>query len=201
MAAKRSKAVPDALDDAATVTEPAAREAAFAELNDAIRAAAPVVPLVHAGSVSAYRADVRGVAVSPLGVDPLGAFVPGDRHQLVVMQPAEPEGSWCAVATSEGSLRLCALVTPGLLAFAGASLVPGPGLAARCTPSADATTWSCRLRAGMAFTDGKRVDAADVVASVRAQADAGGRLRAAFPETSFAAWDALFGGPIPRPEP
>ena len=83
----------------AVVTDPEVRAASFAAINDAIRAAAPVVPLVHAGSLSAYRADVGGVAVSPLGVDPLGTFVPGDRHQLVVMQPAEPEGSWCAVAT------------------------------------------------------------------------------------------------------
>ena len=118
------------------------------------------------------------------------------------MQPVEPEGSWCAVATHRRrSLRLCALVTPGLLAFEGATLEPGPGVATRCTPSGDATTWTCRLRAGLAFSDGKRVDAADVVASVRAQADAGGRLRAAFPDDAFAAWDALFRGPVPRPAP
>jgi ABC-type transport system substrate-binding protein len=198
---RRARGVRDDLEDAASVTDPAEREAAFAAINDAIRASAAVVPLVHAGSVSAYRADVRGAAVSPMGVDPLGSLVPGDRQQLVVMQPAEPEGSWCATATAPGSLRLCALVTPGLLAFAGASLAPGPGLAARCTPSARATTWSCRLRAGLTFSDGKRVDAADVVASLRAQADAGGPLRAAYPASAFAAWDALFGGPIPRPAP
>ena len=77
---------------------------------------------------------------------------------------------------------------------------PGPRERGARRP-AEAATWTCRLRAGLAFSDGKRVDAADVVASIRAQADAGGPLRAAFPEAAFAGWDALFGGPVPAAAP
>jgi hypothetical protein len=41
------------------------------------------------------------------------------------------------------------------------------------------------------------VDAGDVVESIRAQADGGSALRAAYPAGAFAAWDELFGGPVP----
>jgi peptide/nickel transport system substrate-binding protein len=123
--------------------------------------------------------------------------VPGDRRQLVVMGEGEPAGAWCAVDPSPGALRLCALVTPGLYAFDGATLQARPALASRCTPSPGAQTWTCRLPGDLSFSDGARVDAADVVASIRAQADAGSALRKAFPAAAFAAWDELFGGPVP----
>ena len=196
-AAERAKGVREALDDAAQETTAAAREAAFAVANDAIRSTAAIVPLAHAGSTVAYRADVEGVAVSPLGVDPVGAFAPGDRRQLVVMGEAEPVGAWCAMDASPAALRLCALVTPGLYAFDGATLEARPALASRCTPSPGARTWTCRLREDLAYSDGARVDAGDVVESIRAQADAGSALRAAYPAGAFAAWDELFGGPVP----
>ncbi|HYO42077.1 MAG TPA: ABC transporter substrate-binding protein [Candidatus Limnocylindrales bacterium] len=198
VAVVRAKDVPEALADAADATGPASRAAAFARANDAIRASAPVVPLAHAGSTAAYRADVAGVAISPIGVDPLGDFRPADRRQLVVMAPAEPAGAWCGVAVgTPEALRLCALVTPGLYAFRGAGLTPAPALASRCTPSAAATVWTCRLREDLVTTDGRTVDAGDVLASFRAQADAGSALRAASPASAFGAWDALFRGPVP----
>jgi len=198
VAAVRARGVPEALADAADSTGPASREAGFATANDAVRSTAPVVPLAHAGSTAAYRSDVAGVAISPIGTDPLGAFRPGDRRQLVVMGAAEPAGAWCGAAggTPE-ALRLCALVTPGLYAFDGAGLDPVPALASRCTPSAGATVWTCRLRADLETTDGRSLDAGDVLASLRAQADAGSPLRAASPDAAFTAWDALFGEPVP----
>jgi peptide/nickel transport system substrate-binding protein len=196
-AAERAKGVREALAEAAQGTTATMRAAAFAAANDAVRSTAAIVPLAHAGSTVAYRADVAAVAVSPLGVDPVGTFVPGDRRQLVVMGEGEPAGAWCAVDASPGALRLCALVTPGMYAFDGATLTPRPALASRCTPAPGARTWTCRLREDLAFSDGARVDAGDVVASIRAQADAGSALRAAFPATAFAAWDELFGGPVP----
>ena len=196
-AAERAEGVREALADAARETSPAAREAAFAAANDAVRSTAAIVPLAHAGDTVAYRVDVAGVAVSPLGVDPVGTFVPGDRRQLVVMGAGEPVGAWCAVDPSREALRLCALVTPGLYAFDGATLEARPALASRCTASPGARTWTCRLREDLAFGDGARVDAGDVVASIRAQADAGSDLRAAYPAAAFTAWDELFGGPVP----
>ena len=196
-AAGRAKAARRPLRDAAATADGPVRVADFAAANDAVRASAAVVPLAHAGSMVAFRSDVDGVAVSPLGADPLGDAVPGDRSQLVLMQATEPPSTWCGAAPDGDDLRLCALVTPGLYAFPEGRLVAEPALASRCTASADATEWTCRLRGGVAFSDGKELDTGDVLASFRAQADASGTLRRALPPAAFAAWDALFGGPVP----
>ena len=197
LTADRGKAVRQALDDAAGVTGPEAREAALGEANDALRATVPLVPLVHEGATTAWRADVEGAAVSPIGADPLGAFVPGDRSQVVVMGADEPAGSWCGTTTALDALRLCALVTTGLYGFDGATLRPVPALATSCTPLDDATSWTCRLRADLVFADGAAVDAGDIVATFRALGDASSPLRADLPADGFAAWDGLFGGPLP----
>ena len=101
-ASTRAKGVRGALADAAEATAASERATAFAAANDAVRSTAAIVPLAHAGSTVAYRADVAGVAVSPLGADPVGTFVPGDRRQLVVMGEGEPAGAWCAVDPSPG---------------------------------------------------------------------------------------------------
>ena len=191
-AAGRTEDIRAALGDAAAATEAGQRTSAFERANDAVRSAAPIVPLVHPGSTSAFRADVAGLAVSPMGDDPLGSFVPADRHQLVVMGASEPAGSWCAAGGDAGALRLCGLVTPGLYAFDGTSLAPVPALASWCAASGGARVWTCRLRTGLRFTDGKAVDAGDVLASLAVQADMAGPLRRALPPGSFAAWDELF---------
>jgi ABC-type transport system substrate-binding protein len=141
----------------------------------------------------AFRADVGGVITSPLGIDPLGSFTPGDRPQLVFMQAGEPAGAYCGDQRSADALRLCALVTDPLYGFVAATLEPEPRLAERCTPDAEATVWTCTLRDGLAFHDGSRLDAGDVLASFVAQWDASQPLRAARPDAVFAAWATLFG--------
>ena len=193
MAAGRADGVAAALTRAAASQNVAARQDAFAAANDAIRTTVPIVPLVHAGSTMAFRDDVTGVATSPLGTEALGTFVPGDRRQLVVMQDAEPAGAWCGTATAFSDFRLCALVTPGLYAYAPGTTDPVPALASRCLPVDGTMVWSCRLRADALFSDGAHVDAGDVVATFQALGDPESALRAGRPALEFAAWDALFG--------
>jgi len=193
VAAGRAGGVADALARAAASSSATARGDAFAAANNAVRTTVPVVPLVHAGSAMAFRNDVTGVATSPLGTEALGSFVPGDRRQLVVMQEAEPEGAWCGTASGFSDLRLCALVTPGLYAYAPGTANPVPALASRCLPVDGTTVWSCRLRAGQLFSDGAHMDAGDVVATFRALGDPASALRADRPASDFAAWDALLG--------
>lgn len=201
LTAVRSKEARDALARAAPVTDPDARVAALGKANDAVRTTVPVVPLVHEGTLTAWRSDVEGAAVSPVGADPLGTFVPGDRRQVVVMGAAEPGGAWCGATDALDSLRLCALVTTGLYAFDGATLRPVPALADRCTPSDDVRAWTCRIGPGARFADGATVDAGDVVATFRLLADPASPLRRALPASAFAAWDGLFGGPLPPATP
>ena len=204
-AAGRATGVADALETLAHTAGTADRADVLATANDAVRATVPISPLVHPGSAAVYRSDVTGVVVSPLGLDPLGSFVPGDRHQLVYQGAAEPAGTWCGNQSSLDAFRLCGLTTEGLFGFKPGSLDPEPRLAAQCAPNADATTWTCRLRRGITYKDGMRLDAGDVLASFVAQWDARGPLRTAGPPGTFASWDALFGAPtsgyVPVPSP
>ncbi len=193
-----------ALIKASETTDVDDRADAFRVANMAIRDGVPLVPIAHPGAVMAVLDDVAGAVTSPLWVEPLGRFVPGDRSQLVLMQAGEPASAWCAVASAPDDRRLCALVTPGLLGFRPDSLDTAPGIATRCSPDETATVWTCRLRADARFTSGARVDAGDVLASFAAQADPASDLRAALPPATFGAWDELFGapaGPEPLPSP
>ncbi len=193
--AGRARRVAKALRDAVATPATTDRAAAFTRANNAVRQTAVVVPLAHPGSVAAYRADVKGAAASPLGMDPLGTFTPGDRKQLVFMQAAEPDGAYCADQAMPDAYRLCGLVLQGLYGYEPGTLTPTPLLAQRCDPDAGATVWTCRLRAGVTFHDGARLDAGDVLASFVAQWAASSPLRTR-PGSSFEAWDVLFGGPV-----
>jgi len=192
----RSRGVSAALAEAARTSDPAARATAFGKANDAVRDLVPLVPLAHPGSMVAFRADVEHVATSPLGIDPLGSLVPGDRRQVVFMQASEPPGAWCGDQVSADAFRLCALVTEPLYRFAPGTLEPEPALADRCSPNGDATVWTCVLRRGVTFTDGASLDAGDVLATFVAQWDMDQPVRAARPGATFAAWQALFGAAL-----
>lgn len=196
---RRVTGMANLLATAAAATDPAARDAALAAASDALRAVMPLVPLVHPASVTAFRADVTGVAVSPFGADPLGAMTAADRHQVVFLQATPPTGGWCGDQPSADAVRLCALVTEGLYGFKPGSSVAVPRLAEGCTPSPDATVWTCRLRRGVLAADGVTLDAGDVLATFRALWDATDPVHAAAPVGSFAAWDALFGGFLDAP--
>ncbi len=193
-AGRTPKAAP-AIEEAATTADPAARADAFGRANDAIRDAAALVPLAHPGSVAAFRADVTDVVTSPLGLDPLGGFTPGDRSQLVFMQASEPDGAYCGDQVTRDAYRLCGLVVEGLYGFKPGTMTVEPQLAQRCEPDAQVTVWTCHLRQGVTFQDGARLDAGDVLTSYVAQWDRSQPLRAAS-EGSFATWDALFGDTI-----
>ena len=82
----------------------------------------------------------------------------------------------------------------GLYGFKPGTMTVEPRLA-QCEPDAQATVWTCRLRQGVTFHDGARLDAGDVLASYVAQWDRSRPQRAASP-APFATWDALFGGTI-----
>jgi ABC-type transport system substrate-binding protein len=194
--ARRARDVSELLAKAVPIADAGERAAAIGEANTAIRSAAVLVPLAHAGSVAVFRGDVAGVVVSPLGLDPLGAAVPGDRPQLVFMQADEPGGAWCADQDTPDALRLCGLVTESLYGFAPGGMTPGPVIARSCIPDDAALVWTCRLAPDRTFSDGMRVDAGDVLASFAAQWDRSLPFRAAQPDAPFAAWDALFGAAL-----
>ena len=194
--ARRAPEVSSSLASIVASPDPTAREAGLKAANDAIRSMVPLVPLAHPGSVTAFRSDVAGVVTSPLGIDPLGSFTPGDRPQLVFMQATDPGGAYCADASSPDAYRVCSLITEPLYRFAPGTLDVEPGLATRCTANGDASVWTCTLRQGVMFQDGTQLDAGDALATFVAQWNGQSAVRAMRPASSFAAWDALFGGTV-----
>ena len=172
--------------------DPAAREAGYASAATLLRDSVPVAPLVHPGSATVYQTDVKGAAASPVGDDPLGAMTAGDRGQVVFEQATAPGGGWCGAQDSADAYRLCALVTDGLYGYAAGTLDPTPSLATACTPNADATVWTCRLRT-LRTSDGLLLDAADVVATFRAMADPADPVHRALGDAAFVAWSDIFG--------
>ncbi len=196
-AARRAGGVSGQLAALTAVTKPADRDAGFAAISNVLRAAQVLVPLASAGTLTAWRSDVAGVAVSPLGADPLGAMTAGDRGQLVFLQAAPAGGGWCGAAASADAWRLCALVSDGLYALPAGAALPVPKLATACVPAQDATVWTCRLRTKPRTGDGAVLDAHDVLATFRAAWDVTAPARAAFGEGG--PWAALFGGMLNPP--
>ncbi len=148
------------------------RTGAYRAATLAIRSNVPMIPIAHAGSMTAYRADVVGAESSPVRQERFASMVPGNRRQLVWLAGAEPEGLYCADESSEIAQLVCAQLTEGLYAFGLGGAAIGPALAERCAPNPELTTWSCTLRADVRFHDGAGLDANDVVLSFAAQWDA-----------------------------
>lgn len=191
LAATRAGSAIGDLRKAGTQADPTVRSASYAAAATKIRDSAPVAPLVHPGAETVFLTDVKGAATSPLGADPLGAMTAGDRGQVVFEQAASPGSGWCGAEPSLDAYRLCGLVTDGLYGYAAGSLSPVPRLAASCTANSDATVWTCRLRPPAAAAS-LSLDAADVVATIRAMADPTDPVHQALGDAAFSAWTQLF---------
>ena len=176
------------------------RRAAYEEANNAIKENVPVAIMTHAGSATAWLADVEGAHSSPLGNEQLAALTPGDRDQLVWMQNAEPIGLYCADETDGESLRACEQTMESLYAYETGGVLAIPALAEECTPSDDATVWTCALRSGVTFHDGATFDANDVVLSYAVQWDAEHPLHVGN-TSAFDYFPGLWGGFLNTPLP
>jgi ABC-type transport system substrate-binding protein len=190
-----------ALTEGAAGADDASREASYIAANNAIKAHVPMVPIVHAGSGVAYRADVADSHASPLGNENFSVMTPGDRGQFVWMQGAEPGGLYCADESDGESLRVCEQLTEALYAYEVGGTAAEPALAEQCEPNAELTVWTCTLREAT-YHDGATLDANDVVLSYAVQWDTQHELHKGR-DGSFSYFPGLFGGflnpPLPAP--
>lgn len=190
-AARRAGSALNDLLTAATAPDPAVRLTAYTAAATKLRDTVPLAPLVHPGAETVFRADVRDPSASPLGADPLGAMTAGDRGQVVFEQATPPGGGWCGAQPTADAYRLCGLVTDGLYGYSAGTLDPVPQLATACTANADATVWTCHLRQARTGS-GLLLDAADVVATIRAMADPTDPVHRALGDAAFSSWADLF---------
>ena len=179
-----------------------ARKPAYEAANNAIKQHVPMIPVAHAGSAVAYRADVQNANSSPLGNEYFAVMTPADRTQFVFMQNAEPPGLYCADETDGESLRVCEQMTESLYGYEIGGTAAVPALATECKSNAELTQWTCTLRDGVTFHDGSTLDANDVVMSYAVQWDADNPLHKGR-TGALTYFPSLFGGflnpPVPTP--
>jgi len=153
------------LESASQYADPASAEPFYAAANNAIKDLVPMVPVAHAASAVAYRADVTNPQASPAVSDSFAVSDPGGRSTFNWMQTYEPFSLFCADEFDGESLRACNQVMQGLYTYANNSVDAEPALATSCTPNGDLTIWTCDLRPDVVFHDGSLFDANDVVAT------------------------------------
>ena len=161
------------LSQGATQADVATREGIYGKANDLLVQHVPMVPLVHGGSATAWKADAAGAHSSPIGSEALWVISPpAGADQLVWMQNSEPSGLYCGDESDGDALRICEQIFDPLYTYEVGGLKTIPNLATSCDPSADATVYTCHLRDGVKFSDGSALDANDVVLSFAVQIDA-----------------------------
>jgi len=170
----------------------------YAQANTLIAQHVPMIPLVHGGSATAWKADVQGAHSSPIGNEALWTMTPGTRNQLVWMQNSEPSGLYCGDESDGDALRICQQIFDSLYQYKVGGLDTEPALATSCDPSADFKTWTCKLRPGVKFAVAGTLDANDVVDTYAAQWDTKNPLHVGNAGT-FDYFPALFGGLLNPP--
>ena len=166
------KDIEQLLSQGATQPDVATRQGIYGQANDLLVQHVPMVPLVHGGSATAWKADVTGAHSSPIGSEYFAVMQPGDRSQLVWMQNSEPSGLYCGDESDGDALRICEQIFDPLYTYEVGGLKTIPNLATSCDPSTDSTVYTCHLRPGVKFSDGSALDANDVVLSFAVQIDA-----------------------------
>jgi ABC-type transport system substrate-binding protein len=190
--------ITDRLSAAGQLSDPAARNAIYAEVNALLRDLSPMVPVAHGASATAFRAGIAGAHASPLGNEQFAVMEDPDDDNIVWIQNGEPGGLYCADESDGESLRVCEQITESLMAYeVGGSRVVF-GLAESYEANDDATVYTFTLRPGVVFHDGSALDANDVVATYSVQWDAANPLHVGR-TGSFEYWGYMFNAFLNQP--
>jgi len=186
------------LTAAASELDAAKRLDDYKQVNTLLAQHVPMIPLFHASSSIAFRADVTGVKASALSNEFFAPMKPADRTQLVFEQNSETSGLYCGDESDGDAIRNCIQVYDSLYTFEVGGTAAIPNLATACTPNAAGTVWTCTLRDGVKFADGAALDANDVVNTYAAQWDAKNPLHIGN-SGSWEYFPGLFGGLLNPP--
>jgi len=159
------------IKEAASLSDPVARQAVYDEVNALVKLHVPMVPVAHGGSGTAWKAGVQGAQASPLGNEEFEIVAIEGQDQFVWMQSGEPIMLWCGDETDGETLRGCEQMFESLLSYKTNGVETQAGLADTWEANADLTEWTFHLREGVKFHNGADLDANDVVATFAAQWD------------------------------
>jgi len=166
----------DALRQAGSLADPAAREPFYVTAHNLIKEHIPMVPVAHGVSAMAYKATAQGANVSALSDEMFAPVSISGQDTFVFMGNSEPISLYGADESDGESLRPYIQITEGLYGFKVGTTDVTPFLATGCTPNADVTEWTCALRQNVKFHNGFGLDAADVVSTFNVQWDASNPL-------------------------
>ena len=159
------------LDEAQRESDPAARAALFAQINNEIRVQVPVVPIANGASLIAARAAVSGLVASPVAMERFASVRVEGSDTFTWLQGGEPAGLYCMDEEDREAVRVCAQIMEGLYGYAEGGTAAESRLATGCSVSADGLLVECVLRSGVRFHNGARLDAGDVLDSFAAAWD------------------------------
>jgi ABC-type transport system substrate-binding protein len=185
---------------AASLSDPAARNALYAEANTLIKQHVPMIPVAHGGSATVWNAAVQGAQSSPLGNESFKNVETPGKDTFVWIQNAEPLSLYCGDETDGESLRACEQIFDPLLAYKEGSTEVELNLAEKYESNADLTEWTINLRPGVKFSDGTALNATDVVATFAAQWDVNNPLHVGN-TGNFDYWTYLFTAFLNAPPP
>jgi ABC-type transport system substrate-binding protein len=172
------KSFPDIMDPiqkAAKLSDPAARQALYDQVNALYDQHVPNIVIAHGTTNLAFLASVQNVVLGPYNENfPQMKTSDGT---LVFSQDGEPVSLMCADETDGSSFRVCNQIFSKLYKFDWGTANPVPDLAEKCVGNADATEWTCTLKKGVVFSNGAALTANDVVATFSAGYDYKSPLR------------------------
>ena len=110
----------------------------YKQANNLIKQHVPMIPLIHAGSAAACKADVTGAqAVADRRWTSSRSIKPGDRAQIVFEQNAETSGLYCGDESDGDSLRNCEQIYDALYTYKIGGTKTVPDSPPNATPNAD----------------------------------------------------------------
>jgi peptide/nickel transport system substrate-binding protein len=183
----------DAIRRGGQTSDPAEREAAYAEANDLIKEQVPAAIIAHGGNGTAWKSDVDGAHSSPLTTEIFSVMQAGDRETLVFMQNSEPLSIYCGDETDGETLRACEQIKESLYGYEIGGGTPVPALAKECVSNDELTVWTCTLQEGVTFHNGATLDASDVIVSLAAQWDLDSPQHVGR-DGQFGYWPSMIGG-------
>jgi ABC-type transport system substrate-binding protein len=186
------------LTAAASELDQAKRLDDYKQANTLLAQHVPMIPLFHASSSLAFKADVTGVLASALSNEAFWPMKAADRPTLVFEQNSETSGLYCGDESDGDALRNCIQIYDSLYTFKIGGTDVQPNLATSCAPNPDGTVWTCTLRDNVKFADGAALDANDVVDTYAAQWDSKNPLHVG----NAGSWEyfpGLFGGLLNPP--
>lgn len=169
------KDIMDPIAQAAKLSDPVARQKLYDTVNALVDQHVPMTTIANGVTALAFNSKVGNVVIGPYNEN--YQEMTTATGQLVYSQDGEPVSLDCADETDGSSINACQQIFDTLYSFKFGTAILQPALAEKCTGNAEATEWTCTLRAGVKFSNDATLDSNDVVASYARMWDFNNELR------------------------